>query len=61
MLERFKKHCGNPITWGAYYKLCGVVWVASLAFGIGVAMKMKHDFNQLNESESDEILEDEES
>ena len=20
MLERFKKHCETPITWGAYYK-----------------------------------------
>lgn len=61
MLEKFKKHCGNPITWGAYYKLCGVVWVASFALGIGMVMKTKHDIDQLYKFESDETLEDEES
>lgn len=61
MLERFKKHCGNPITWGAYYKLCGVALVASFALGIGMAMKINHDINQPCESKLYEDLEDEES
>ena len=27
MLTKFKNHCKNPITWGAYYKGCGVATI----------------------------------
>lgn len=30
MLTKFKNHCGRPITWGAYYKMCGVCYIAAI-------------------------------
>ena len=30
MLTRFKNHCGRPVTWGAYYKLCGISFIAAI-------------------------------
>ena len=35
MLKKFKEHCGRPITWGKYYKLCGVSTLLSIMFTLG--------------------------
>lgn len=43
MLERFKNHCNNPITWGAYYKLCGIGIVASAAVTAAWVIKWTMD------------------
>lgn len=32
MLERFKRHYNRPITWGKYYKLCGISMLLSFIF-----------------------------
>lgn len=37
MLQKFKNHCKRPITWGAYYKLCGIGFLASTVVGLGYA------------------------
>ena len=32
MLEKFKRHCNNPITWGKYYKINGIIVLLYAAF-----------------------------
>lgn len=48
MLKKFKAHCNNPITWGSYYKLCGISFLVSLAIGTGMAIKYAYDFKKLD-------------
>lgn len=45
MLKRFRDHCKNPITWGAYYKLCGISFVASIIIGAVTFVKIWYDEN----------------
>lgn len=65
MLNKFKNHCKNPITWGAYYKLCGVCLLASFGIGIATVIQMKYEDNKFNkrlyEIDSDDVSEEEES
>lgn len=62
MLTRFKKHCSNPITWGAYYKLCGISLLASVAMGVALSAKTMYDLKQYRKQFcSDEEIEEEES
>lgn len=35
MLKKFKEHCGRPITWGKYYKLCGISMLLSTIISLG--------------------------
>ena len=48
MLKRFKDHCKNPVTWGAYYKLCGISFVASIIIGAVTFIKIWYDENPLD-------------
>ena len=34
MLKRFKEHCKRPITWGKYYKLCGIMSIITMIYTI---------------------------
>lgn len=58
MLERFKNHCNNPITWGAYYKLCGIslaIWAAIIAaWVIKWTMDMRSLYKFENQTDSEE-------
>ena len=50
MFKAFKEHCERPITWGKYYKLCGVTTLASIVI-YGVAMyRFQKSLNELHES-----------
>lgn len=57
MLERFKNHCNNPITWGAYYK--GIV--ASVAVTAAWVIKWTMDMRSLYKFENQTDSEEEES
>lgn len=57
MMERFKKHCETPITWGAYYKLSGICIGISLVSTIGIFAYNIAKFRKLRESH--EVTEDE--
>ena len=46
MFKAFKEHCERPITWGKYYKLCGVSMLAST---VVYAIAMYHFQKSLNE------------
>lgn len=50
MLKRFKNHCNNPITWGAYYKFCGIKFVISTIVSVATFLKIYFDQKSLNES-----------
>lgn len=59
MLKKFKAFCGKPITWGAYFKLCGVAVGVSLLMSGAMITKMMYDFDMLpslkrNKKEQDE-------
>lgn len=42
MLKKFKDFCDKPITWGGYFKLCGVSLVTSL----GIYAISMHNVNK---------------
>lgn len=47
MLNKFKAFCNKPITWGAYFKLCGVsVGIVTLMSGAMIA-KTLYDYDML--------------
>ncbi len=46
MLTRFKNHCSNPITWGAYYKVCAGSFVASTVLALLVYGKTIYDYRK---------------
>lgn len=56
MMERFKKHCETPITWGAYYKVCGI---SLISYAIFVASMYGVSRYQLYRSRRTEHVEDE--
>lgn len=58
MLQKFKNHLSNPITWGGYYKLCGIALLGSMAVSMGIYLKAKHDMKKL-EKEYYDFEEDE--
>lgn len=47
MFTKFKNHCKKPITWGAYYKLCGISFLASLVMGGACIVKYVMDMKSL--------------
>ena len=59
MLNKFKQHCAKPITYGAYYKMCGVSLALSVLAGavytVKTMMVLKHldrvDGNEEEEAE----------
>ena len=61
MLERFKNHCNNPITWGAYYKLCGISFAISAAVTAAWVIKWTMDMRSLYKFENQTDSEEEES
>lgn len=59
MLNRFKNHCKNPVTWGAYYKLCGICFTASTVITVAMVIKYMHDIKsfynfETNDDDSEE-------
>ena len=34
MFRAFKEHCKRPITWGKYYKLCGISFIITTIYTI---------------------------
>lgn len=55
MIKKFKNFCEKPITWGSYFKLCGVSLVGFLIC-LGVTFgKITYD-NYQDEKRSQEIL-----
>lgn len=32
MFRAFKEHCKRPITWGKYYKLCGISFIITMIY-----------------------------
>lgn len=50
MLQKFKNHCKNPITWGAYYKLTGVSILASVVIGAAYVVKYMIDMKNFDTS-----------
>lgn len=50
MLKRFKNHCKNPVTWGAYYRLCSIAFVASTIFSVATFLKIYYDQKSLDKS-----------
>lgn len=62
MMNKFKNHCKNPITWGAYYKLCGISLLASVAISAAMLLGNKiYEHYQLNKFDFDDVFEEEES
>ena len=59
MLNKFKQHCAKPITYGGYYKMCGVslaLWtLVAAAYTVKTMMDLKHldrvDGNEEEEAE----------
>lgn len=47
MLDKFKAFCGKPITWGAYFKLCGVAIGVSLLMSGAMIAKTMYDYDML--------------
>ena len=47
MLNKFKQHCAKPITWGAYYKMCGVSFALSVLVGGACMVKTMMDWKRL--------------
>lgn len=58
MFKKFKIHCGKPITYGAYYKICGVALFATLVITVGSVLKMKHYTNDFYIFEEDDFEEE---
>ena len=59
MLKKFKAFCDKPITWGAYFKLCGVALGLSLLTSGAMIAKTLYDYDMLpvckkHENEQDE-------
>ena len=50
MFKKFKEHCAKPITWGAYYKLCGICFAASIVTGAAMAIKTHMDIQNYNKA-----------
>lgn len=50
MLKRFKNHCKNPVTWGDYYRLCGIAFAASTIFSVATLLKIHYDQKILGKS-----------
>lgn len=46
MLTKFKAFCKKPITWGAYFKLCGIAVVATYVTTAAVLWKMNRVYGQ---------------
>lgn len=52
MMERFKKHCETPITWGAYYKVCGVSLISYAIFVASLYGVSKYQFYRSRRKEN---------
>lgn len=50
MFKAFKEHCERPITWGKYYKLCGVSMLASIVISAVTMYRFQKSLNELHES-----------
>lgn len=50
MFKAFKKHCERPITWGKYYKLCGVSMLASIVVSAVTLYHFGKSLNDVHES-----------
>lgn len=59
MLKKFKAFCGKPVTWGAYFKLCGVAVGVSLLMSGAMIAKTMHDYDMLPSWKHDEKEQDE--
>lgn len=60
MLNKFKNHCKNPITWGAYYKLCGISMILSILMGGAMIVKERLEIKKFNRKFNKEFISDEE-
>lgn len=54
MFKAFKEHCERPITWGKYYKLCGVTTLASIVISAVTMYCFQKSLNEVHESYSSE-------
>lgn len=60
MLNKFKNHCKNPITWGAYYKLCGISMILSILMGGAMIVKERLEIKKFNRKFNKEFISEEE-
>lgn len=60
MLQKFKNHCKNPVTWGAYYKLVGFSVLAWLATGVVYGVKYMIDKKEFDTSIKEYGIDEEE-
>lgn len=47
-MSKFKDFCAKPITWGAYFKLCGICVAAGMTVSAWTMHKIKKDFESYN-------------